>query len=343
MDDEHPVNMNAEDEAEHFHYTLVQLASQFLPRSEFKLESLTLFDRKDDLQTLSKYLESVWWKIEIAHYHTSRGLAAISNVIPDSQSDKRTAAFAMHVSLMSGHDEGEPMAFAQLETEAHTIAAAQALHSVVDILSQAMYLAFRLDLANPMPERQRTTGSVISTLEKSGLKTVSGALKDLVNSETFRYLAAFVNTTKHRSLIDSHFRLSFEDPEDFGFSISAFRFEDRGGAVEIWPSKTVKEFLNDTESFISAAVDAILKTSESLLASFAGSRPARFWFKRDEACTPELQKRIQWLSKESEIVSTDMRSYCSWTRTTTGLLTSLIFQGFRRLARHLRRRSKSSM
>src|SRR6516225_6034497 len=123
----------------------IELAGQFLPASEFKLESLSLFEPKNDLQTLSRYLNSVTWKLEIADYHVSEALEAIPRVLPKDEPDKRTAAWAMQFALMSGHEEGDAMAIAQRETEAHAIAAAQALHSVPDILAHALYLAFRLD------------------------------------------------------------------------------------------------------------------------------------------------------------------------------------------------------
>jgi hypothetical protein len=92
-----------------------------------------------------------------------------------------------------------------------------------------------------------------------------------------------VNTTKHRSLIDNHFRMSIEDSDDFGLTISAFRFEGRRGEIKVWPYKTFKEFLDHTTVFLSAAVDAILETAESLLASFAGSPAHRYWFKLEKS------------------------------------------------------------
>jgi len=85
--------------------------------------------------------------------------------------------------------------------------------------------------------------------------------------------------------IDNHFRLSLSDSEDFGLAISAFHFEDRNDRVQLWPSRTFREFLECSLEFISAAVKAILRTAESLLASFAGSPSARFWFKLKEAVT----------------------------------------------------------
>jgi hypothetical protein len=53
--------------------------------------------------------------------------------------------------------------------------------------------------------------------------------------------------------------MSIVELEDFGLAISAFRYEDRDGKVECWPSKMIKEFLEYSLSFTSAAVDAILK------------------------------------------------------------------------------------
>lgn len=67
-------------------------------------------------------------KLEIADYHVSEALEAIPRVLPKDNRDKRTAAWAMQFALMSGLEEGDAMAIAQRETEAHAIAAAQALN-----------------------------------------------------------------------------------------------------------------------------------------------------------------------------------------------------------------------
>jgi hypothetical protein len=247
----------------------VELARQFLPESEFKLESLTLFEPTTDLQTLVRYLNSVTWKLEIAAYHVSEALQAIPGILPKNEPDQRTAAFAMQFAMMSGHDEGDAMAIAQRETEAHAIAAAQALHSIPDILAHALYLAFRLDMIRPMRECDRTSGNVVRALKAASILSVSAAVEEMLTSEIFKYLRAFVNTTKHRSLIDYRFHISVVDLEDFGLSFSAFVYEDRHGVAEGWPSKTAKEFLEQSLSFVSVSVDAIIATAESLLVSYA--------------------------------------------------------------------------
>ncbi|MGO9060090.1 MAG: hypothetical protein ACLQU2_22325 [Candidatus Binataceae bacterium] len=258
--------------------TLIQLASHFLPESEFNLESLTLFEAKNDLQALSTYLNSVRWKLEIAAYHVSEALASIPRVLPKDEPDSQAAAFRLHWAMMSGHDEGHAMGIAQRETEAHAIAAAQAIHSVPDLLAQALYLAFRLDTMKPMRESGRTVNRVVRALKEASIISVSWGVEQLLSSEMFKYLRAFVNTTKHRSLINYRFQWSVVNSDDFGLAISGFRYEDREGTVQVWPSKTVKEFLEDSWSFMEAAVDAIIKTSESQLASFAGSPADCFWF-----------------------------------------------------------------
>jgi hypothetical protein len=45
-------------------------------------------------------------------------------------------------------------------TEAHAIAAAQALHSVIDILVDVIYIALRLNEIRAIPERYRTPQEV---------------------------------------------------------------------------------------------------------------------------------------------------------------------------------------
>lgn len=53
--------------------------------------------------------------------------------------------------------------------------------------------------------------------EEAGLNSVSAGLKELVNSEMFKCLRAYVNSTKHRSLLITIFAYRYPTPKTLGW------------------------------------------------------------------------------------------------------------------------------
>jgi hypothetical protein len=151
-------------------------------------------------------VRSVSWKLDIAQYHTAEALSAIPKSLPEVP-DKRRLATHLALLDMSGWEEAKPFSEAQFTCEAHAIAAAQALHSVADILSHVIYLGLGLEATStPLSVGERNLSSVLRNLKKSGVAPkVTDALTHLTASDRFRYLRAYVNTTKHVSLVDRGF------------------------------------------------------------------------------------------------------------------------------------------
>ena len=165
---------------------------------------------------------------------------AIPAALPEDAPDKSTAAAAFIFTLNS--DEGEPFAEALLMTEAHAIAAAQALRSVIDILADVIYIALRLSEIKAIPERNRSLLRV-AKLVRHVDENLSTDLEAVQTSDVFRYLSAYVNTTKHRRLVDHHFTWEFEDSRRFGLRFLPFRYEFAENDVAIFPSKWTDDFI----------------------------------------------------------------------------------------------------
>jgi hypothetical protein len=221
---------------------------------------------------LARCAWSVSWKLEIAQYHITEALTAIPKSLPEVP-DKRRAASELALLDMSGWEEAKPFSKAQLICEAHAIAAAQALHSVTDILSHVVYLGLGLEgTSKPLSVGERSLYSVLRNLEKSGVAPkVTSILRHLSTSDTFRYLRAYVNTTKHVSLVKRAFGISLrdEEPNKYGLVIQPFRYEFRG-TIEEWSIKWMDDFLNESMLFVSGSAVEVSQALEEFLVAKAG-------------------------------------------------------------------------
>lgn len=203
-------------------------------------------------------IQAIWWKLEIAEYHIDESDSAIPRSLPETQ-DKAQAAGVMVLRHMSGDPGAEIFGHAQFLSEAHAIAAAQALHSIADISAALVYLALQLDQgAMRLPEYKWSVWSVIRAMEASGvLPDLITLMKDAANSESYRYLRAYVNTTKHVSLVDRNFTLGIAGPDQnrFGLHLAHFTYVDARG-TEQWPGRWLEDFLHGSHTHMSKwAVD----------------------------------------------------------------------------------------
>jgi hypothetical protein len=120
---------------------------------------------------------------------------------------------------------------------------------MADILSQIIYLGLNLDKKSSIPQKKRSFSNV-----KKALKTLSQSTKlysemnDFSKSEKFKYLSAYVNTTKHRSLIPTTYSVSFIEPTH-GLKITEFKYNNH-----TYKAKWSKEFIGTDRKFIEEAL-----------------------------------------------------------------------------------------
>lgn len=97
---------------------------------------------------------------------------------------------------------------AQFQSETYIEAAAQNLHSMADILCQIINKAV---LNSGIDEANVTIQRTIEELqEKANTQDIVNTLEKLRDSHEFKYIAAFVNTIKHRSLLDTDYSGEFK-------------------------------------------------------------------------------------------------------------------------------------
>lgn len=162
---------------------------------------------------------SVQWKIRLAGYHACESKSLLEQ-FTGSWTDM------MRYSFSTASEGGQEFSVAAAKSEAHLIACAAAIHSLADIMANVVFIG--AGLPPDIPEDRRSLHSVANALKQAqAAPFIVKALEDLGQSESFKYIQAYVNTTKHRSLISNQVSIHFGPPGKQGFKVMEFKYKDR--------------------------------------------------------------------------------------------------------------------
>jgi len=135
---------------------------------------------------------------------------------------------------------------------AETEAAAQALFSMGDILAQIVNKSV---LKEPLPEAQVSLPEVHKHLEEQGYAPIVVAqIESLQKSNEFKYLSAFVNTIKHRHLLDINFRAERGEGTR---NTQGIRFKDFEYKGRNYPVTWATDILNSYKKRIAVLICAV--------------------------------------------------------------------------------------
>ncbi len=194
-------------------------------------------------------LQSFHLKSMMAFYHAEEYQKNLNEMLKASGEtgkaniDANATLMAIFQAL-SNEKKGDKVILAKFKAEANLIASAQAIHSLFDIIASIVYLALKLDsYPNPLLENKINLYSVNKFLKKNPicLKTL-GAIKNIISSPEFDYLAAYVNTTKHRSLVSSSLSASFVENKS-GILLKGFTYVDYKGNLKHYNKKWSQDFI----------------------------------------------------------------------------------------------------
>ena len=101
--------------------------------------------------------------------------------------------------LLCRNDASQNFNLALLKYEANIIAAAQSVHSVPDILAHVLY--YILNMSKPKID-EINIKNISCKIPDSIFKENLGSLQ---SSAEYKYLLAFVNTTKHRRIVPTRY------------------------------------------------------------------------------------------------------------------------------------------
>lgn len=195
-------------------------------------------------------LQSFAWKSQMANFHASEAEQILKEAVVATPGiddhDIPSVAYCMAVIFAAATDEvGLNLRLAQFKAEAHIIASAQALHSLCDIVCHVVYWAYRLDTVPDAPKLNKLNlYSTLRTLDKlPQFATTASLIRSAVDAPEFTYLAAYVNTAKHKSLVRSYMSASFVPAERGGMQIQSFSYKDSIGNQHDFDAKWAYDFL----------------------------------------------------------------------------------------------------
>jgi hypothetical protein len=199
----------------------------------------------EQAEKLSPALYSIPWKFSQANYFAEEALQVIQRVLPDD----RLKAYVKLVKNMLGVADDElksELSQAEFKSECYIIGFAHIIHSVSDIMAQIIYYALNLKkkLGSEIPEQNRKLSTILKKLEKLNLATnLQSLIEQYLNSPEYKYLNAYTNTIKHRSLIDRSYYLSAVPPYEHGFKIEEFKYKGENFSSKMSCDFTGSNFL----------------------------------------------------------------------------------------------------
>jgi len=200
-------------------------------------------------------LVSIQWKFKMCCYHIEEANRILSETFTWPEERQLAEAVGKVLMWSADTDKGRKFAEASFYSIAHVIAFAQSLHSTADILAQVLY--FSLDLNRFFTENQKKPklylNTVVARMKKHRVapKVVTAA-NCFLKSNEFHYLSAYVNTTKHKSLVDSPYVIGLvPGQEKHGLEITSFEYK-----LKIYPQKWVTDFIGADFKRLSSMFDA---------------------------------------------------------------------------------------
>jgi hypothetical protein len=164
-----------------------------------------------DTEFLLEVANSLGRSVDIFRYHLFTARDALKGIVDDSHS------VIDALDLVFGERQ-HAYRYATLVSEAHIHGCFYVARSMFDMFAQ---LVNGLVLNSSIPVDRCDIWKVHKALAASDLKA---QIEQLLDSAWFDYTSAFVNTIKHRRLVQHSFTVSFED-NVAGIRIGAFEYE----------------------------------------------------------------------------------------------------------------------
>ncbi len=222
---------------------------------------------EDQAKRLRAPLQSIPWRIWGARYHTDLARELGNKSFPVGESeivDYFKLIFPSEINLDKRKDHYKN----QIEVEFNVIAAGQAMHSAVDLLSKVVFECFPGEsLYSEITEKRRNIFKARELVEQTSIE-LSGLISALTSSDSFLYLQAYANAVKHQTLIEVN---SHADcvKNKVGFRNKSFEFVDYSEQRATKPAKDILDFFEDLDCVskhiveIGSTINKVLKDSQS--------------------------------------------------------------------------------
>lgn len=148
--------------------------------------------------------------------------------------------------VMGVSDDQEEFQLAKIANEANTIAAIYTLRSLYDLLAQ---LIRGLLLDDVLSESDCNIYRVRDLLPEGGLKR---SIEDVLYSDGFKYINAFANVSKHRSLVKYGAWVDLVSDRS-GVKFSAFEYREQL-FPELWSDEILEKILKTKNEIITTGI-----------------------------------------------------------------------------------------
>lgn len=228
---------------------------------------------EEQRERLKRPLSSVSWKLMLAQYHADESKKLYRSYLSEESVEGTVEELVQVVGQVlmaaSGSVEADKFKEARILSEAHLIAYAQSLHSIADILAQVIYLGINLEskLTEPIPADNRKLYNVNEGMRKEKIALgVVKAVDAFKQSPKFLYLQAYVNTTKHYSLVDVTHQISLKSSiPRYGIQILPFEYKGHS-----FPKKWAYDFVVQDFKAIRESIICVGNELNRFLRSVAG-------------------------------------------------------------------------
>ena len=171
------------------------------------------------------HLRSISKTIDIYEYHKEEAYAQIQNINPKDTQEALMLVFSTNDTAME-----------RLSIQANVQAALHNARAVYDLLAQLINKAL---LNNKFTVKDCSLHKVRNELADSELKQF---LLTLNSSQSFKYVNAFVNTIKHRDLVNLNAQIDFVENRS-GIRFSSFIYEGKE-YPSLWAEDALQNTLN---------------------------------------------------------------------------------------------------
>ncbi len=191
------------------------------------------------------YIRSLSWQQWKAEYHAQR-------------------AEEIWIEFKSAHTGGYAIAGSNRQwwkayytSAAETEATVHAINAEADIIAQVIN---KVMLRNPVPETNVAYSDILRRLRnQSPTCSVATAMEEFIDSDEFKYIRAFCNTSKHRNLVEKEYRFEGGVATAYteGMRFKAFRYRNDSFQIT-WASSINGPYRETLEEFVQKIGDAII-------------------------------------------------------------------------------------
>lgn len=157
------------------------------------------------LELIDPSIRSIPWKFFLCRYHIDEYHRVLKEQLNGDPNSQLVQALGKILNQAARTDEGKEFMESCFIAEAHLIAFAQALHSTADILAHIIYYCFNLE-PYFTPREKIYLSTVYKKLKENYISPeMTNLISLFLESDEFNYLMAYVNITKHQSIVSSNY------------------------------------------------------------------------------------------------------------------------------------------